>query len=723
KCELEPVELVLPATGGAVLPPAVAASWRVCGSVLPAALRSLTLRHSSPTRTTRVTTDSQGKWCTFLPSGVYTASVELSEQEQRDGLQYFPLSQKISVAHAAVDGVSFSQLKGTVKGQVRCVRLEDCRGLVVSLRSLTADGVRIGTKRTANVVDGWYSFAEVTAGSIELSMGGEGLCWQRSSHVVTVASEKVTPPDFVQTGYLLKVHASHPLKLEYISDKERDVVTADSGSVCLPRAARYELRARSCHKFQPSSLMVDLSDADGNTPQTVHLRAVAHEVTVQVVAPEPVDDLVLVVSADAGTQRIGPLDGVEDKTEGGYVYKHTTYMADGEAGVVSVESSRLVGGAPQQVVGRPRCQPNALTIRATRGITLSGRTVPPAPGAVVTVSVKGEIVAQQTVGADGRYKFGPLEASRRYVVAASLDSYAFSAADDNGDIRARKLAEIAVELVDDADLKPLQGGLVSVSGGQYRRNTLSGPDGKVRFTALAPDQYYVKPHMKEYRFQSAALHPASSLLCFRCRGSRVAWGCSGRVLSLGGAPWAEAVVRAVPTGDSVSCPAEEAAADSQGHFRIRGLLPSCQYKLQLKETAVPELDGLRLVKAPSLIEVTDKKDIENIVVIGVKGKSVTDGSVIITTSAPHWRTLRLTIAAKTSPNVPLLSSRLEPPAPSLSPVSPVMFALPRLPADHGVYTITLESTLSKSTHTYEDTTIYFTSDGVYKHFDIDFAPK
>lgn len=46
----------------------------------------------------------------------------------------------------------------------------------------------------------------------------------------------------------------------------------------------------------------------------------------------------------------------------------------------------------------------------------------------------------------------------------------------------------------------LQGALVSVSGGAFRRNAATAQDGRLRFSALSPAQYYVKPNMKEFRF-------------------------------------------------------------------------------------------------------------------------------------------------------------------------------------------------------------------------------
>lgn len=52
-----------------------------------------------------------------------------------------------------------------------------------------------------------------------------------------------------------------------------------------------------------------------------------------------------------------------------------------------------------------------------------------------------------------------------------------------------------------------------------------------------------------------------------------------------------------------------------------------------------------------------------------------------------------------------------------------MYVLPRLPADNKTYVVSLESSLSKTTHTYEDESFTFTSDGKFKHFTFEFAPK
>ncbi|KAH9633447.1 hypothetical protein HF086_013124, partial [Spodoptera exigua] len=246
----------------------------------------------------------------------------------------------------------------------------------------------------------------------------------------------------------------------------------------------------------------------------------------------------------------------------------------------------------------------------------------------------------QVTSEDGKYHFGPLDAAKTYKITAEKESYVFSEPDEDGNIVAQKLAEITVELLDDADGTPLQGALVSVSGGSYRRNVGSGADGRLRFSSLWPAQYYVKPNMKEYRFQ-----PPHHIITLEqgqahhitLRGVRVAWSCVGALVSLGGAGWAGATVLA---------------------------------------------------------------DIENVRLIGIQPRQVTDGSVVVYTSTPaHYRALRLYLTADSSQTA-LYSARLDP-GPGAHNAG-LLHVLPRLPADNLTYVLRLQCSLSKATHSYEE---------------------
>ncbi|XP_072948047.1 BOS complex subunit NOMO3 [Epargyreus clarus] len=730
QCEFEELQLSVSAGGPAGALRAAPARWRVCGAVSPPLARRVAIAaarssaRDKPRDILTVATDSKGKWCTYLPPGVYSARVEVSEQELRDGLQFYPEWQQITMSHAPVAGVTFSQLRATVTGEVQCDS-PLCAGLTVELRSLSADGGYIGSTRTAPVVDGKYTFTEVSPGSVEVSVPATRLCWRAARQRAAVAAERAALPPFLLAGARLPVAASHRMQLEYSSASAKGVLDVPQGSSsqCLPAADVYTLTPRGCHQVKPAVITVDMA---ADELPTVHFVAVSHASTIRVLSPDPVTDLMLEINSEGqGMKDVGPL--VPLKQPQGYAFEHTIYLAEGEISVVMASSSSLLfePPGPQQVLGRADCDPAALVLHAARGLTLAGRTVPPVADATVTLT-SDELTLTQVTGPDGAYSFGPLDASRSYRVAAEKDSYVFSAPDPDGNIQAHKLAEITVELFDEDDT-PLEGALVSVSGGAFRRN-VAASRGVLRFGSLPPAQYYVKPSMKEYRFAPPhAIVPVDDgrthALSFR--GIRVAWSVSGRTVSLGKVGIANVPLKAVPSNpeDAARCPPQEATGSVNGDFRIRGLPPNCHYTIELKESSTPELAGLKLAKAPPTFEVKEK-DIENVRLIVIQPNQVTDANVLVRTpNIEHYKTLRLSLALETTPQSPLFSTRLDAAGYSQALNPGLVYVLPRLPADNKTYVLSLESTLSKATHNYGEYVYYYTSDGRFKHFDFDFVPK
>lgn len=58
--------------------------------------------------------------------------------------RFYPLTQKVIVSSSPVDGINFSQLKGTLTGSIECKKESDCASLPVTLRPLSPDGVYVG---------------------------------------------------------------------------------------------------------------------------------------------------------------------------------------------------------------------------------------------------------------------------------------------------------------------------------------------------------------------------------------------------------------------------------------------------------------------------------------------------------------------------------------------------------------------------------------------------
>ncbi|CAG9132482.1 unnamed protein product [Plutella xylostella] len=723
QCELDDVKLTISPNGAVSLPEARVARWKVCGTVTPSEPRNVLIQAetSSLVQSVAISNDGKGKWCTYLPMGVYNINVEVSDKEQKDGLQFYPLSERVTVSSAPVEGVMFSQLYCEVQGKVQCA-VPQCRNLAVTLKSLANGNGKELVTRTKE--DGSYSFSNVLPGTVQLSVSEDALCWRDAALTVRVAAAAARAPPFVHSGYRVTVRAKYDATVKYTGATSKDSgefeVKAPSTRVCLSAADKYSLTPRSCHKYEPETVVVDTT----KDVTDVTLTAVAHATEIEIVSPHKVSDLRLQLTGSASADTVGPLTG--EPAGGNYVYRHTFYLKTHEVSALTATSSSLLFSPPSQQLTAAGCQRVPLSARAA--VTLRGRVVPAVEGAVVTVtSDSSDLKLSMTTGPDGAYSFGPLDAALHYTVTAEKESYVMGAREANGDISARRLAEIVVTVQDEATGQALEGAVVSLSGGSYRKNLITGASGSLRFSSLAPAQYYLKPLLKEYRFSPPATIvnlPQGQLEEVVCKGTRVAHSCFGSLVSISGGAWAGATVTAAPLTEGKKCTEEHATTAADGGFRIRGLLPECRYSLQLRDSSVPELAGLRLVTPPQVIEIKGKKDISGVRLIAIQPHQLTDATVLIyAPNIDHYKSLRLKLALEDNPASPVYTTKLDAAGYHANNNPGLMYVLPRLPADNKTYVLTVESSLSKATHSYEDEVVYFTSDGQYKSFDIEFAPK
>nr|CAD7605859.1 unnamed protein product [Timema genevievae] len=88
------------------------------------------------------------------------------------------------------------------------------------------------------------------------------------------------------------------------------------------------------------------------------------------------------------------------------------------------------------------------------------------------------------------------------MLTAEKKGYVLSKPDTNGNFNAHKLAELSVEVLDKATNSSLQGVLLSLSGDEsFRRNSQTGQAGNMTFSSLSPGEYFLRPMLKEYRFE------------------------------------------------------------------------------------------------------------------------------------------------------------------------------------------------------------------------------
>lgn len=104
---------------------------------------------------------------------------------------------------------------------------------------------------------------------------------------------------------------------------------------------------------------------------------------------------------------------------------------------------------------------------------------------------------------------------------------------------------------------------------------MTGEEGKLTFNSLSPGEYYLRPTMKEYRFE-----PTSKMIrveegkavVVTLVGRRVAFSAYGIVTCLNGEPEAGLLVEARGQNECANLQ-EEATTKEDGTWRIRGLEP------------------------------------------------------------------------------------------------------------------------------------------------------
>lgn len=203
------------------IPDIVVSAFKVCGLVLSQQSYTIAItKHASTFHTQATSQRETGEWCTYLASGKYSIQILTSSEDLASGIQFFPKQQNIEVISSPLSGITFSQLRATVAGDVKCLSdgegTAHCRATTITLNSLDADGNRNGQVSTATLENGKYSFSEVLPGTYEVSVPTNLLCWESNTLTLIVKSATEVVPTFIHTGYLVSISSSHNTKVNII---------------------------------------------------------------------------------------------------------------------------------------------------------------------------------------------------------------------------------------------------------------------------------------------------------------------------------------------------------------------------------------------------------------------------------------------------------------------------------------------------------------------------
>lgn len=710
------------------LPVLVPSAYKVSGKVTLSAkgtlhFRKLSIQNTAATFYKELNTDEKtGEYSVYLAPDKYQLSVIVSTEEKTKGLQFYPLQQTIDVTSQTITDVNFLQLKATLTGTVNCLPRTDCSQASVTLKIL--DGVMI---KTVQAKDGQYQFTDVLPGHYEILIDNDVFCWENPSYRISITSERAEVPPFKQTGFSITFISSHDTAVEYSEPNNTKLITLplSKGSTrhCVSKSGAYTFVPKGCHVYKQSSYIWDTSNSS-----PILLNSAEHTHRGNIICTSAQNNLKVKIEDTSDSVTIEPLKPI--KKDNVYKYEFEFKAKTDNTYTITPLSDILLFNPPSlKVFGVDDCHNDIASFVGDLGKIIAGKISPPLEGVTIKIFGKDKASPIHTLVTqkDGTYSIGPLDGKIEYSVTAEKEGFVITGPDAKGVFLAHKLAEIIVQVSDHADNSSLQGVLLSLSGGQsYRKNSITGEDGKFIFNSLSPGEYYLRPMMKEYRFD-----PPSKMINVvegatvkvSLFGNRVAYSAYGSVTSLNGEPEVGLLVEVQGQGNCSNLQ-EEATTEKSGNFRIRGLQPTCTYVFRLKSNVESNVHIQRTSPTSQLVQPMEE-DIHGLRLIAFHPISRTDISVHVTSAQPeHYRTIKVKLCREDAPDSPVHISKLDVQQ-TVSKTSNnynagFLVHFPPLQADGRKYFVQLESSLSQAVHKYRTIPVYIEANSSFKYVKLSF---
>ncbi|CAF4425855.1 unnamed protein product, partial [Rotaria sp. Silwood2] len=378
------------------------------------------------------------------------------------------------------------------------------------------------------------------------------------------------------------------------------------------------------------------------------------------------------------------------------------------------------------------CQSNQVKFLARRGLFINGSTHPPVADANVslyTISTENEheqsididgqtmtLLLSSWTNSDGTYSFGPLSNTRPYHVTIRKLGHVFTRKTSSlYDFNSEKLASILVQIKDVDGVFLL---LTSSTNNMRRRTATTDSTGEVLFEDLQSGNYYLRPQLREYKFQPEDAQielKSGDEIITKFQAERIAYSCYGQITSINNEPEFGLIVDAIGIDHCESVTRESAKTDINGQFRLRALEPGCRYRLQYRSNPSDstQTEILEIEPKNKIIEVSDR-DLYDIHLYTIKRPTDVDINVFVETQTQFINQLKIKLYK---------SSQRESPIQTVTLTNSPFAYFNQLPFDNESYFLRLESPLSTSVYTYIQPEIIFTANQTFLFFTFNFEPR
>ncbi|KJH51010.1 hypothetical protein DICVIV_02868 [Dictyocaulus viviparus] len=229
-------------------------SFDVCGTVErnshETTASMLVLKRANSSETILIQPASDGKFCKMVSPAKYS----ISPSDLSTTLT--PRSLEIDLTTSYVLDLHFTHFKTDAVVVVNCIGT--CETLSVSL----LQGVEV--QDTVHGKDE-FIFKNIGPGAYQVRINeGDRACWEERELPLFIDKVRPQPLHFVQSGFTSIIKLSHPADLKWSHNEKKQLrgdVNAPAGisTVCTPVQGRYNVKVKSCMKFDPQQF--DIIDA------------------------------------------------------------------------------------------------------------------------------------------------------------------------------------------------------------------------------------------------------------------------------------------------------------------------------------------------------------------------------------------------------------------------------------------------------------------------------
>lgn len=193
----------------------------------------------------------------------------------------------------------------------------------------------------------------------------------------------------------------------------------------------------------------------------------------------------------------------------------------------------------------------------------------------------------------------------------------------------------------------------------------------------------------------------------------------GKITTLSGDPFGNVMVEAVSISEACSNHQEESLTEFNGQYRIRGLQTGCDYRIRLQKNSNVD----RSIPAERTVQVKTT-DTENVNLIAINPINICDVIVKVKSNTnEHYKTLKIQMFKKDSPDTPIYSQRIEN---LMMPKSTenILVHLPRIQTNdyNKVFFIEVTTTLSEKNYNFKLSSIQFAANTSSLYFIVEFEP-